>query len=134
MNPAVNPYQQTQVGTASPEQLLIMLYDGAIRFIAQAEEAVAAGERLKKLEGVSRALAIVTYLADTLDHQAGWEMSENLDGLYGYMARELSRANLENDQEGLKGVGAMLADLRQTWLEAIELAKQDKSTTLLEAR
>ncbi len=121
MNQAVNPYQQTQVITASPENILIMLYDGAIRFVSQARVAIEDGKRLNKLEAIRRALAIITCLADTLDHNAGWDGSEDLDALYGYMVRELTRANLSEQIEPLSVVLSLLSGLRETWNEAIEV-------------
>ncbi len=126
MNAYFNQYQNNQVTTASPEQLLIMLYDGAIRFVRQAQEAMAAGERVRKLESISKALAIVAELANTLDHKVGGEIAENLDALYHFMIRELTQANLKNDAEKLKVVDALLADLRETWMQAIEINRQEK--------
>ena len=81
MTPVINPYQQTQITTASREQLLIMLYDGALHFLGQARQALEADQQLPKREAVSKAMSIIFYLADTLDHQAGWDHSEELDGL-----------------------------------------------------
>jgi flagellar secretion chaperone FliS len=130
MNAYFNQYQNNQVTTASPEQLLIMFYDGAIRFIRQAKEAMAAGDRVRKLESISKALAIVTELANTLDHEVGGEIAENLDALYYFMSRELTRANLENDAEKLKVVEDLLCGLRETWMQAIEINRQEKGSTL----
>jgi flagellar protein FliS len=103
-----------------------MMYDGAIRFVRQAEEAMAAGERVRKLESISKALAIVTELANTLNHEVGGEMAENLDALYHFMIRELTQANLKNDAEKLKVVDNLLCDLRETWMQAIEINRQEK--------
>lgn len=125
MNRAVNPYQQTQVTTATPERLLIMLYDGAIRFVALAREGIEEGDRVKKLESISRALAIITHLSDTLDHNAGWDQSQELDALYAYMAGALSRANFSNQAEPLKVVLSLLTGLRETWIEAIEQNRKE---------
>lgn len=125
MNPYMNQYQQTQVNTASPEQLLVMLYDGAIRFTRQAHEAMLAGERVKKLESISRAMAIITEFANTLDHEIGGEIAANLDALYNYMIRELTNANLKNDPEPLTVVENLLVDLRETWVQAIEINRND---------
>lgn len=126
MNAYFNQYQNNQVTTASPEQLLIMLYDGAIRFVRQAQEAMAAGERTGKLESISKALGIVSELANTLNHEIGGEIAENLDALYHFMIRELTQANLKNDPEKLKVVHDLLSGLRETWLEAIEINRQEK--------
>lgn len=126
MTPVINPYQQTQITTASPEQLLIMLYDGALRFLGQARQSLEAGQQLPKREAVSKAMSIISYLADTLDHQAGWDHSEELDGLYGFMLRELTKVNLANDPAALTVVEDLLTGLRDTWGEAITLVRQEK--------
>ena len=128
MNAYFNQYQNNQVTTASPEQLLIMLYDGAIRFVRQASEAMAAGERVRKLESISKALGVIAELANTLDHEVGGEIAENLDALYHFMIRELTQANLKNDAEKLKVVEDMLCGLRETWMQAIEINRQEKGS------
>lgn len=127
MNAYLNQYRANDVSTASPERLLIMMYDGAIRNVARAREAILAGERLPKLEGIRKAVAIVTELSNTLDFEVGGEIAENLDALYGYMTRELSQGSLQNDAQRLIGVETMLKDLRETWLQAIEVARQEKA-------
>ena len=126
MTPVINPYQQTQITTASREQLLIMLYDGALHFLGQARQALEADQQLPKREAVSKAMSIIFYLADTLDHQAGWDHSEELDGLYGFMLRELTKVNLANDPAALTVVEDLLTGLRDTWGEAIALVRQEK--------
>jgi flagellar protein FliS len=125
MNAYFNRYQSNQVTTASPEQLLIMLYDGAIRFVRQATEAMATGERVRKLESISKAMGIVAELANTLDHEVGGEIAENLDALYHFMIRELTQANLKNDADKLKVVEGLLCDLRETWMQAIESTRRE---------
>ncbi len=129
MNAYMNQYQKNQVSTASSEQILIMLYDGAIRFVHQADEAMASGKKVQKLESISKAMAIITELANTLDHEVGGEIAENLDALYSYMTRELTRANLKNDRELLKVVETLLSDLRETWMQAIEINRKSKAET-----
>jgi len=121
MNAYWNQYQQNQVNQATPEQVLIMLYDGAIRNTAQAIQALAAADRVRKAESISKAIHIITALSDTLDRQIGGEIAENLDALYNFMIRELTNGNLRNDPAPLGQVEGLLRDLRQTWSEAIEI-------------
>lgn len=125
MNAYTQQYQQNQILTASPEQILIMLYDGAIRFTRQAMVGIESEQRHLTREGVSRAMAIITEFANTLDHQIGGEIAENLDALYAFMNKELSQANLNNDIEKLRSVETLLLDLRQTWVEAITVARSE---------
>lgn len=120
MNPYQNVYFQNQVQTASPEQLLVMLYDGAIRFLRQAREAMENGERILKMEKISRTISILTELSNTLDFEKGGEIAENLDGLYWFMIRDLTRANTQNDPEPLNVAEGILSDLRDGWVQAIE--------------
>ncbi len=127
MNAYLNQYQANDVATSSPERLLIMMYDGAIRNVVRAELAMEKGERVPKLEAISKAIAIISELSNTLDFEVGGEIAENLDGLYGFMTRELTSANLKNDPAPLKVVTKLLKDLRETWLDAIEIVHQEKA-------
>ena len=132
MNAYVNQYQNNQILNASPEQILILLYDGSIRFCRQAILAMEAGQKTLQAEKVSRAMAIVCEFANTLDHEVGGEIATDLDALYGFMVRELTRANVENDRKALETVEDLLVGLRETWVEAIEInrdgvAQVDKS-------
>lgn len=125
MNPYTNQYQSTQVATASREQILIMLYDGAIRFVRQAGFAIEGGDWVKKREGINKAIAIVSEFRNTLDHQIGGEIAANLDALYEYMLRELVKANAQNDLKALRVVEELLSGLRDTWKQAIEIARAE---------
>jgi flagellar protein FliS len=122
-------YQQNQILTASPEQILVMLYDGAIRFVRQAKMGIEAGDRGQMSDGISRCMAIVTEFANTLDHEIGGEIAANLDGLYSFMIRELTQANLHIDGKKLTVVEGLLLDLRGTWVEAIEVARAEKAAS-----
>ncbi len=124
MNAYVNQYHDSQILNASPEQILIMLYDGAIRFSHQAIQAMERGDRRVQAERISKAMAIVSELSNTLDHQVGGEIAADLDALYGFMMRELTRANLKKDRTGLDTVVDLLTGLRETWGEAIEVNRQ----------
>ncbi|HKL26009.1 MAG TPA: flagellar export chaperone FliS [Desulfuromonadales bacterium] len=127
MNAYLNQYRNNQVATAKPEQLLIMLYDGAIRFARQAREAISMGDRVKKLEMISKTMAIITEFSNTLDREVGGEIADNLDALYDFMIRELTQANLKNDEQRLEVVEQLLIDLRTTWAEAIHIAADESA-------
>jgi flagellar protein FliS len=121
-----NPYQNyfaNQIQTASAEQVLVMLYDGAIRFIRQAGQALEEGDRVLKLKKISRAVAIITELSNSLDFEKGGEIAENLDGLYAYMVRELTNPNAEDEFKAMEVSENILLELREAWAEAIEKAR-----------
>ncbi len=124
MNAYVNQYQNNQILNASPEQILILLYDGSIRFCRQAIQAMDAGDRVVQAEKISRAMAIICEFANTLNHEVGGEIATDLDALYSFMVRELTRANVQNDRKALETVANLLSGLRTTWVEAIEINRQ----------
>ena len=132
MNAYFNQYQQSQVTSSTPEQILIMLYDGAIRFTVQALEAIAEENRVRMSESIHRVMAIVGTLSDTLDHSIGGEVAGNLDALYNFMMRELTNANLKRDPAHLKVVEHLLRDLRETWNEAIAINRQEQAEKRVE--
>ena len=119
-----NQYQNNQVLTASPEQILLMLYDGAIRFTRQAIKGMAEGNMAVAHHGIKKSLAIITEFTNSLNHEIGGEIAENLDALYSFMIRELTLGNLHKDAEKLRVVERLLVDLRGTWGEAVELNKK----------
>ena len=113
-------YLVNQVNSASPEELLVMLYNGAIRFLTEAEVAMEEGQVAQQGMLIGRAIDIVNELSATLDHGIGGQIAANLEALYAYMTRELLQANLKDDHKRLQVVREMLLDLRDTWLQAIE--------------
>jgi len=113
-------YLANQVNTASPEQLLIMLYNGAVRFLTEAECAMEEGRVAQRGMLISRAIDIINELNVTLNHEIGGEISANLEALYDYMNRELLQANIKDDLERIVLVKEMLTGLRDTWLKAID--------------
>lgn len=125
MNAYYNQYQSNQVTTASREQILLMLYDGAIRFTRQALEGISSGDRGAKAEGIRKAMAIVMEFRNTLDHKVGGEIAANLDALYDFMIREMIQTNTSNDPQPLSRVEGMLCDLRNTWKQAIDIARNE---------
>lgn len=125
MNPYMNQYQQNQVMMASQEQILIMLYDGAIRFCRQAIAASEAGNISEKLGRISKVFAIITEFSSSLNHEIGGEIAADLDGLYHFMLRELNKARKDTSGEHLRNVEKLLVDLRLTWGEAVEINKKE---------
>jgi flagellar secretion chaperone FliS len=120
MNTYQNVYFQNQVRSANREQILIMLYDGAILFLRQAREAAENGNKSLKIEKTAKVVNILTELSNTLDFENGGEIASQLDSIYWYMIRELIRSNTQDDPEPLNVVEGILADLRDGWVGAIE--------------
>ena len=129
MNAYLDKYQQNQIYTATPEQILIMLYDGAIRFIRQAMMAEEQGNLAYKLERISKTMAIIIEFSNTLDHKIGGQIAEDLDGLYQFMIRELNGARKDTTGKKLKTVEGLLVDLRDTWSQAVDINRQEQEKT-----
>ena len=109
-------YRESSVLTATPGRLVIMLYEGAGRFLAQAAAAMRQGDVTRAYGRIAKAEAIVEELLVTLDMSAG-EVAERLQGLYVFWRRQLIEARLERDPERIEQVAAMLGDLREAWSE-----------------
>ncbi len=127
MNGYANQYLNNQIASASPEQLLLMLYDGAIRFTKLAIQAIEANDIPKRAYYVNKASAIISELDATLDHNQDASLAENLDALYHYLLKQLMNGNKDNDAAPLEETVDMLRDLRETWAKAIEIARQEQA-------
>ncbi len=125
MNAYMNQYQQNQVMTASQEQILLMLYDGAIKFCRQAIAANEAGNMGEKLGRIAKAFAIITEFSNSLNHEIGGDIAADLDGLYHFMLRELNKARKDTSGAHLRTVEKLLVDLRLTWGEAVEINRKE---------
>lgn len=127
MSGMINQYQHNQIATASPEQILLMLYDGAIRFTRQAMTGIDTNDMVAMRHGIKKTLAIVTEFSDSLDHEIGGKIAEDLDALYQFMIRELMACNIETDRSKLEDVERLLVDLRATWGEAVVIKRKEEA-------
>ena len=109
-------YQQQSIMTAPPERLVVMLYDGAIRFLFQGAAALREGARASAFERLDRGEAIVDHLLATLDMSAG-EIAQRLEGIYVFCKRLLLEARLERDADKVDLVRGYLSELREAWAQ-----------------
>ena len=112
-----NAYKESSVLTATPQQLVVMLYDGARRFLLQGAVAMRQGAIAVANDRLQRAEAILDELTATLDMDAG-EIASRLQGIYTFCRRALSEARINRDADKIDQVGQMLADLREAWSQA----------------
>lgn len=110
-------YRQNSVETASPTRLVVMLYDGAIRFLSQALAAMQAKQHAQQSVLIGKAQAIIAHLHDTLDAEAGRAFAASLSGIYMALLRTLTQANIENQPQPVEEALHVLRDLRETWAE-----------------
>jgi flagellar protein FliS len=109
-------YQQTVVQSRTPLELVVMLYDGALRFLAQAKEGMLRHDIPARQQGISRALAIVSELQSTLDLRAGGDIAVELDRLYGYVTERLTAASVAQDTQPLDDATRVMTTLREAWV------------------
>jgi len=124
MNAYSNQYRNNQVMTASSEQILIMLFDGAIRFVRQAGQAIEDGRRADKSVAINKTMAIVAEFSNTLNFEVGGAIADDLYRLYDFLLRELSAVNARGDRKRLDAVERILLDLREGFVGAIEANRQ----------
>jgi len=120
-----NPYQQYQqqsVMTASPGELTLMLYNGCMRFIKQAMECVSNRDLEGAHNAIIRAQDIILELMSSLD--MNYEISSGLAALYDYMHRRLIDANTQKNVQILEEVLGFVTEMRDTWAEAIKIARR----------
>lgn len=109
---------ETKSQTASPHELVLMLFDGAMAAVATATYQMDAGNIAEKGEAVSRAIDIIeSGLKASLDYREGGDLAERLGALYSYLTTRLLHANLHNDKAALKEVHGLLDELRGAWAE-----------------
>ena len=116
-----NVYKNQQIMTASPQELTLMLYNGAIRFVAESIQGIELGNIAKANNANLRAQAIVREFRDTLDMQ--YDISKGIDQLYEYIEYRLIQGNVQKDLVQLEEAKSMLTELRDTWYQAMKLAR-----------
>lgn len=109
-------YRKSAVNGASPLELVVMLYDGALKSMAAGREAVVAGELEKQNEHLQKAQRIVFELMSCLDMARGGEVASNLLALYGYVINELVAGNVNDDPAAIDRAMKVMDDLRDGWV------------------
>ena len=112
--PAPNAYRESAVLTATPGQLVVMLYDGAVRFLTQSAIAMRDGRAGLAGEKLRRAEAIIDELLATLDMSVG-DIAERLQALYLFFKEHLSAARLEQSADKVEEVARLMRELRSAW-------------------
>jgi len=113
-----NAYKNQQVMTSSPEQLTLLLYNGALRFLTESIMAMEQGDVQKSYNANIRVQDIVREFIRTLD--MSYELSKTWAQLYEYMQHCLIQGNINKDMEQLRQAKQMLLELRDTWVEAMK--------------
>ena len=113
---AHHAYQQIHVQSRSPLELVVLLYDGALRFMTQARDAMAKRDLRAKRDALSRALAIIGELHATLNMKEGGQIAVSLDALYSYVNARLIEANMKGDVSAIDESIRLIGQLRDAWV------------------
>ena len=117
-------YKQVQVKTANNKKLLLMLYQGCIKFLRIAKKSIKEEDMENANEYLKKSQAIIDELRYTLDMDKGGEISNNLYKLYNFMYSELISANINKEIEPIENVEELMMDLLETWKEVINNPNQ----------
>jgi flagellar protein FliS len=110
-------YRQQSILTATPGRLVVMLYEGCLRFLHQSAHAMRNGESQTALTRLRRAEAIIDELTATLDHERGGVIASRLQGIYSFSRRHLLEAWRDTDPQKIDEVAGLLSELRDAWAE-----------------
>src|SRR5690606_33273857 len=124
MNNPYSQYKQNSIMTASPQELTLMLYNGALKFIGQAKIYIEQKNVPKANDSILRTQAIIKELNITLNMD--YEVSKGLRSLYTYILDKLVDANISKDIKHLDEAAEMVTELRDTWKEAMRLSKSGR--------
>ena len=127
-NSFIDQYRKSAVTTASPLQLVIMLYDGALRFMEAGKHAIRQNDRYGQNENLKKAQRILTELLSTLDADKGGEVAQNLFSLYSYAHSRLVDANLEDDPALIDESIEIVSTLRESW---VDLEQQSRNVGIV---
>ena len=123
-NNAAIAYQNNKIMTATPAELTLMLYDGAIKFCNIAIAAMEGKDIQKANENIIKVEKIIVEFRSTLDYK--YSVATDFDNVYRYLYDRLVEANIKKDKEIIEEVAKHLRDMRDTWKEVIRLNKVGK--------
>lgn len=127
INRQVMAYKTAEVGTASKLKLVIMMYDGAIRFLNEVKKRIDAGDIAGRGLYISKAQRIISELQESLNVHQGGEIATQLEQLYGFVIQNLIKANIKGDKTAVDQALHVLENLRGAWREVMQDA-QAKAT------
>lgn len=122
---AYQKYKTTSVQSASREKILLMLYEGAIKFTKLAIKAIEEKKIADRGMNIGRAFDIIMELNNTLDHKVGGEVANQLEQLYMFMMDQYTKANISGNPEPLQSNLKLLQTLYDGWVQAVEKIKTE---------
>jgi flagellar protein FliS len=120
MDTTLGAYQTAQTLTADPPRLMLLLFDGASRFLGRALKALERGDQAQFAQSLSKAHAIIGELSDSLNRTAGGEIADNLARLYEFMLMHLTQGLIERSPAHVRRVLGLLTTLREGFEQAVQ--------------
>jgi flagellar protein FliS len=117
-------YKETSVSTASPTKLVVLLYEGAIRFLTRAAADIRKGDLVSKGESISRAVAIIQHLQASLDTAKGENIARELEGLYAYALARVLEGSTNLNAGAIEEAIKVLSELLPAWEEIASKEQQ----------
>ena len=123
-------YLDNKIRNASQSEIITMLYDGALNFLAQMKQAILEDEQNVRDAAFGRVQAILQELQHSINFEEGGEIAKSLASLYSFMLKHLFESNLNSDASGVEAIKEMIGELRSAWQEAA-LEQQNVANTVV---
>ena len=121
-----NEYRHNEVATSSQGKLIVMMYEGALKFVSLAIEGIDKKDLSKKGKYINKAHDIINELSCALDMKKGGEVAQKLESLYQYILHQLTRANIKSDRKDLESIINVLTPLTEAWRELLDKGDHGK--------
>ncbi|MFQ5589642.1 MAG: flagellar export chaperone FliS [Phycisphaerae bacterium] len=132
--PTENPYLRDAVLTATPEQLQLMLYDGAIRYGRQARDALLAKDYETSYDRLTRAQNIIAEMQVGLNHEANPALCAQVASVYGFLFRKFLDANVKHDVQAVDDALKVLCIERETWRIVVDKVSKVRQTQMSDSK
>ncbi|GJL79926.1 MAG: hypothetical protein NPINA01_29150 [Nitrospinaceae bacterium] len=124
-----NAYKQNEISTSSQGKLILMMYEGAIKFTKMALQSMEQGDIAGKAKYIAKTHDIVNELSVSLDLKNGGEVTARLETLYQFILRQLTLANIKADREALESILKVLEPLHDAWVQIFNNQHTDQEKT-----
>ena len=121
-----NEYRHNEVATSSQGKLIVMMYEGALKFVSLAIEGIDNKDLSKKGKYINKTHDIINELSCALDMKKGGEVAQKLESLYQFILHQLTRANIKSDRKALESIINVLKPLMEAWEELLDKSNHDK--------
>ncbi len=120
-----NEYRQNEIATSSQGKLIVMMYEGALKFVSLAIEGIDDQDLSKKGKYINKAHDIINELSCALDMKKGGDVAQKLESLYQFILHQLTLANIKSDRKTLESIINVITPLMEAWKELLAKSSND---------